>query len=83
MCVCALNCVQLFATRWTVVHKLLCPWHFPGGNTGVGCHFLLQQIFPTQGLKLPFLRRQAESFFTSATGEAHNKGSGIEPGSLH
>ena len=25
------------------------PWDFPGKNTGVGCHFLLQGIFPTQG----------------------------------
>ena len=30
--------------------KLLCPWDFPGKNTGMGCHFLLQGIFPTQGL---------------------------------
>jgi len=22
---------------------------FPGKNTGVGCHFLFQRIFPTQG----------------------------------
>ena len=29
--------------------KLLCLWAFPGKNTGVGCHFLLQGIFPTQG----------------------------------
>ena len=28
---------------------LLCPWDFPGKSTGVGCHFLLQGIFPTQG----------------------------------
>ena len=28
---------------------LLCPWNFPGKSTGVGCHFLLQRIFPTQG----------------------------------
>ena len=26
----------------------LCPWDSPGKNTGVGCHFLLQGIFPTQ-----------------------------------
>ena len=26
-----------------------CPWNFPGKNTRVGCHFLLQGIFPTQG----------------------------------
>ena len=24
-------------------------WDFPGKSTGVGCHFLLQRIFPTQG----------------------------------
>ena len=24
------------------------PWNSPGKNTGVGCHFLLQVIFPTQ-----------------------------------
>ena len=30
--------------------KLLCPWDSPGKNTGVGCHFLLQGIFLTQGL---------------------------------
>ena len=28
--------------------RLLCPWGFPGKNTGVGCHFLLQGIFPFQ-----------------------------------
>ena len=27
----------------------LCPWNFPGKNTGVGCHSLLQGIIPTQG----------------------------------
>ena len=27
-----------------------CPWDSPGKNTGVGCHSLLQGIFPTQGL---------------------------------
>ena len=27
----------------------LCPWDSPGKNTGVGCHALLQSIFPTQG----------------------------------
>ena len=29
--------------------RLLCPWNFPGKNTGVGCHALLQRIFPTPG----------------------------------
>ena len=30
--------------------RLLHPWNFPGKSPGVGCHFLLQEIFPTQGL---------------------------------
>ena len=46
--------VRHFATPWTVA-RLLCPWNFPGKNTGVGCHFLLQGIFLTQGLNLCFL----------------------------
>ena len=29
--------------------RLLRPWDSPGENTGVGCLFLLQGIFPTQG----------------------------------
>ena len=28
--------------------RLFCPWDFPGRNTGVGCNFLLQGLFPTQ-----------------------------------
>ena len=28
--------------------RLLCPWDSPGKNTGVGCHFLLQGMSPTQ-----------------------------------
>ena len=31
--------------------RLLCQWDSPGKNTGVGCHALLQGIFPTQGSK--------------------------------
>ena len=39
--------------------RLLCPWDFPCKSTGVGCHFLLQSIFPTQGLNpgLPHCRQ--------------------------
>ena len=29
--------------------RLLCPRNFPCKSAGVGCHFLLQGIFPTQG----------------------------------
>ena len=45
----SLSRVRLFATPWTVAFGLVCPWDSPGNNTGVGCHFLRQGNFPTQG----------------------------------
>ena len=39
----------LFSILWTVPTRFLHPWDFPGKNTRVGCHLLLQGIFPTQG----------------------------------
>ena len=35
--------------------RLLCPWDFPGKNTGVGCHFLLQGNVPDAGINLASL----------------------------
>ena len=47
-----------FAIPWTVAPpRFLCPWDFLSENTGVGCHFLLQGIFPTQGVNLRLLGR--------------------------
>ena len=45
--------------------RLLCPWDFPHKNTGVGCHFLLHGIFPTQGSSPDLLHRQADSLLLS------------------
>ena len=43
-----LSHVWLFVTPWTIYPaRLLCPYYFPGKNTEVHCHFLLQGIFPT------------------------------------
>ena len=42
-----LSHVQFSVIPWTA--RLLCIWDFPGKSTRVGCHFLLQGIFPTQG----------------------------------
>ena len=47
-----LSCSVVSDSLWS--HGLqpatpLCPWDSPGRNTGVGCHTLLQGIFPTQG----------------------------------
>ena len=40
---------------YSIPGRLLCLWDSPGKNTGVGCHFLLQGIFPTQGSNPRFL----------------------------
>ena len=52
---------------------ILCQWDSPGKNTGLGCHALLQGIFPTQGSNLHLLcplHWQAGSLL-NATWEAH------------
>ena len=50
-----LSRVRLFATPWTVARQAPLSMELPGKNTGVRCHFLLQGVFLTQGLKLPLL----------------------------
>ena len=45
----------------------LCPWDSPDKNTGVGCHFLLQGIFLTQGSN-PYLSTPAEPGEWTAVG---------------
>ena len=47
-------CVFVTQSKFLPPHRLyparlLCPWNFPGKNTGVDCHSLLQEIFLTQG----------------------------------
>ena len=49
------------ATLWTVAHQAPLPMDSPGKNTRVGCHFLLQGMFPTQGLNPGLLHWQAGS----------------------
>ena len=48
----------------------------PGKNTGVGCHALLQGIFPTQGLKPRAPALQAESLPSEPPGKSMNTGVG-------
>ena len=52
-------------TPWTVALqepiRLLCPWDFPGKNTGVGCRFLLHGTSMTQGSKPCLLHWWADS----------------------
>jgi len=41
--------------------RFICPWDFPGKNTGVRWHFLLRGIFPIQRLNPCLLHWQASS----------------------
>ena len=50
MCVQLLSHVQLFITLWTVDCQAPLSMGFFRQNTGVDCHFPLQEIFPTQGM---------------------------------
>ena len=69
-CLVAKSCSDSFETPWTTAARFLCPWDFPGKNHGVGCYFLLQGIFPTQGSNPHLLRVlywQADSLPTEST----------------
>ena len=60
----SLSCVWLAGLHGLQPTRLHCPWNFPGKNTGMGCHFLLQIIFLTQGSNpclLHLLHWQADS----------------------
>ena len=62
------NRVVVNRRQWII---FLCPWNFPGKNSGLGCHFLLQGIFLTQGLNpglLHLLHWQADSLPLSHLG---------------
>ena len=48
--------------------RFLCPWDFPSKNTGVGCHFLLQEIFPPQGLNPDLLHCRQTLYHLSHQG---------------
>ena len=63
-CLTANLCLTLLRPNELQPASLLGPWDFPGKDTGVGCHFLLQEIFPTQGPSL-CLMHWAGGFFTT------------------
>ena len=55
VCVCVCVCIShsvvsdSFQPHRLQFPRLLCLWDSPGKKTGVGCHSILQGIFPTQG----------------------------------
>ena len=46
------------------------PWDFPGRNSGMHCHFLLQGIFPTKGSNLLLLHWQEDPLPQSHQGSS-------------
>ena len=71
-CLVAQSCPTLCNPMDISLPRLLCPWDFLSKNTGVGCHFLLQGIFPAQGSNLYLLGHLhcRRSPYGRATGEA-------------
>ena len=49
-CMHAQSCPTLCDPDGLQPAKLLCPWDFPGKNSGAGCHFLFQEILSIQRL---------------------------------
>ena len=76
-CLVTQSCPTL-TTPWTVAHQLpLSMEFFPGKNTGVGYHFLLQGISQTQGSHFSCI---AGVFFTAEPlGKLWGEGEGEEP----
>ena len=66
-------CLTLLWPHGPLLARLLCPWDFLGKTTEVGCHFLLQRIFVTQGLNRSLcLSCNAVRLFTAVTAEDKN-----------
>ena len=68
---CVYSVTQSCPALCNPMDRLFCPWGFLGKNTGLGCHFVLQGIFPTQGLNpcfLHLLHWQADSLPLSHLG---------------
>ena len=58
---CMLNHIRLFTTPWSVADHAPPSLGFSRQNTGVGCHALLQGLFPAQGSNLHLQHWQASS----------------------
>ena len=68
-CLVAKLCLTLLWSHELWSAKLLCPWDFLGKNTAMGCHFLLQGIFLTQGSNPHLLHWQVDYFTTEPPGK--------------
>ena len=67
-----LQIYTLFPMNEITTRSCIRPWDFPGRDTGVGWHVLLQEIFPTQGPNPHLLRLlywQADSLPLAPSGK--------------
>ena len=86
VCVCVWVCVCVSAAQLclTLCNPVdcsppgLCPWNSPSRNTGVGCHALLQGIFPTQGSNLHLLQCVTRSPGEKKVMQMKSTGPGLE-----
>ena len=64
-CLVTKSCPTLLYPHGLQPTRLLCPWDFPGKNTGVGCHlpFLFPGDRPNPGIKPMSPALQADFFF--------------------
>ena len=70
MCLVSQLCLAVLQPHRLLPTRPLCPWDFPGKNTGVGCCFLPQEIFLTQdGTYISCIGRQI--LYHWATWKAH------------
>ena len=65
----SLGLIRLFTSPQTEEPGGLPSMGFPRQNSGVGCHFLLQGIFPSQGSNPCALPWQSDSFTTEPPGK--------------
>ena len=66
-----LSHIQLFAALWTVARQAPLTVRFPRQEYWSGCHFLLQQVFLTQGPNAPLLL--SRRFFNTEPPEKPSK----------
>ena len=58
----------LFVIPWTAAHQALCPWDFPGKDTGVGLPFPSPGDLPNTGIEPGSPALQADSFLSELHG---------------
>ena len=86
-CLVAKSCLTFWQPQGLYPARLLCPWDFPSKTTRVGCYFLLQGIFPTQGSNSCLLHllhyRQFLYFWATRSTRSHIRAQSLKTVSLY